>query len=57
MKNNLLLIFFKGWGWLGFNKGANKLQIAACANQDPLEATTGISYIKYKHKIHSGLEN
>merc|ERR550532_3286000 len=31
-----------GWGWLGFNKGANKLQIAACANQDPLEATTGL---------------
>jgi len=31
-----------GWGWLGFNKAANKLQIAACANQDPLEATTGL---------------
>lgn len=31
-----------GWGWLGFNKGANKLQIAACPNQDPLEATTGL---------------
>jgi len=31
-----------GWGWLGFNKAAGKLQIATCANQDPLEATTGL---------------
>merc|ERR1711963_831055 len=31
-----------GWGWLGFNKASKKLQIAACANQDPLEATTGL---------------
>merc|ERR1719159_1812936 len=31
-----------GWGWLGYNKEAGKLQIAACANQDPLEATTGL---------------
>merc|ERR1711974_466514 len=31
-----------GWGWLGYNKAAGKLQIAACANQDPLEATTGL---------------
>jgi Fe-Mn family superoxide dismutase len=31
-----------GWGWLGYNKTANKLQIATCANQDPLEATTGL---------------
>merc|ERR1712187_867331 len=31
-----------GWGWLGYNKGAGKLQIATCANQDPLEATTGL---------------
>ena len=30
-----------GWGWLGYNKGAGKLQIASCPNQDPLEATTG----------------
>ena len=26
-----------GWGWLGFNKEANRLQIATCANQDPLQ--------------------
>merc|ERR1712018_900069 len=31
-----------GWGWLGYNKEAGKLQIAACPNQDPLEATTGL---------------
>jgi hypothetical protein len=30
-----------GWGWLGYNKQAKKLQLAACANQDPLEGTTG----------------
>ena len=26
-----------GWGWLGYNKEANRLQIATCANQDPLD--------------------
>ncbi|GLV44790.1 Superoxide dismutase 2 (Mn) [Carabus blaptoides fortunei] len=31
-----------GWGWLGLNKTNKKLQIATCANQDPLEATTGL---------------
>ena len=42
-----------GWGWLGYNKGSDKLQITTCANQvcvdihlnclqDPLEATTGL---------------
>ena len=25
-----------GWGWLGFNPETQKLQIAACNNQDPL---------------------
>ena len=30
-----------GWGWLGYNKTTGRLQIAACANQDPLHATTG----------------
>ena len=30
-----------GWGWLGYNKKAGRLQVAACANQDPLQATTG----------------
>ena len=31
-----------GWGWLGYNKESGKLQIAACPNQDPLEASTGL---------------
>lgn len=31
-----------GWGWLGYNKANKQLQIACCANQDPLEATTGL---------------
>jgi len=31
-----------GWAWLGYNPTAKRLQIAACANQDPLQATTGI---------------
>merc|ERR1711912_180220 len=31
-----------GWGWLGYNKGTGRLEIATCANQDPLEATTGL---------------
>ncbi|XP_035687345.1 superoxide dismutase [Mn], mitochondrial-like [Branchiostoma floridae] len=31
-----------GWGWLGYDKENNRLSIAACANQDPLQATTGL---------------
>jgi Fe-Mn family superoxide dismutase len=31
-----------GWGWLGYNKVNNKLEIATCANQDPLAPTTGL---------------
>nr|QBH73416.1 manganese-iron superoxide dismutase [Isotomurus palustris] len=31
-----------GWGWLGYNKIANRLEITTCGNQDPLEATTGL---------------
>lgn len=30
-----------GWGWLGYNKKTGGVQLATCANQDPLEATTG----------------
>ncbi|GMH33452.1 hypothetical protein BSKO_01286 [Bryopsis sp. KO-2023] len=30
-----------GWGWLGFNKASQKLQIETCANQDPL-STKGL---------------
>lgn len=31
-----------GWGWLGYNTGTGRLEVATCANQDPLEATTGL---------------
>lgn len=31
-----------GWGWLGYNKATKRLEIATCANQDPLQATTGL---------------
>jgi Fe-Mn family superoxide dismutase len=31
-----------GWGWLGYNKQMGRMQIIACPNQDPLEATTGM---------------
>lgn len=30
-----------GWAWLGFNKAEKRLQIATCANQDPL-STVGL---------------
>ena len=32
-----------GWGWLGVNPESKRLQIATCANQDPLLATTGLT--------------
>ncbi|KAK4476112.1 hypothetical protein MN116_000679 [Schistosoma mekongi] len=31
-----------GWGWLGYNPNTKRLQIATCANQDPLEGTIGL---------------
>uniref|UniRef100_A0A1B6ICS9 Superoxide dismutase n=1 Tax=Homalodisca liturata TaxID=320908 RepID=A0A1B6ICS9_9HEMI len=31
-----------GWGWLGYNPGNSRLELAACANQDPLQGTTGL---------------
>jgi len=31
-----------GWGWLGYNPKTGKVQVATCANQDPLQATTGL---------------
>lgn len=31
-----------GWAWIGYNKTDKHLQIATCANQDPLEPTTGL---------------
>lgn len=31
-----------GWGWLGYDQKAKSLRLATCANQDPLQATTGL---------------
>jgi len=31
-----------GWGWLGYNAKTGGIEIATCANQDPLQATTGL---------------
>jgi Fe-Mn family superoxide dismutase len=31
-----------GWGWLGYNPSTGRLEVATCANQDPLQATTGL---------------
>eukprot|EP00042_Codosiga_hollandica_P040157 m.343984 g.343984 ORF g.343984 m.343984 type:complete len:224 (-) comp55785_c0_seq6:2006-2677(-) len=31
-----------GWGWLGYNKESKKIELAVTANQDPLQATTGL---------------
>ena len=50
-----------GWGWLGYHKGLKRLEIATCANQDPLSAQGlipifGIDvwehayYLKYQNK-------
>jgi len=31
-----------GWGWLGYNQTADKLSVATCQNQDPLQLTHGL---------------
>ncbi len=31
-----------GWAWLGYNKGTGRVEVATCANQDPLQGTTGL---------------
>lgn len=38
LTNASVAIQGSGWGWLGYNKGQKRLEIAACANQDPLSA-------------------
>lgn len=32
-----------GWAWLGLDKSNGRLTIRTCANQDPLEPTTGLA--------------
>jgi len=31
-----------GWGWLGYNPKTARIECATCANQNPLQATTGL---------------
>lgn len=31
-----------GWAWLGYDGKTKKLRVASCANQDPLEPSTGL---------------
>lgn len=40
-----------GWGWLGYNRKNGQLQIATCANQDPLEASTGNKLSQFTNLI------
>ncbi|KAK2154703.1 hypothetical protein LSH36_260g05023 [Paralvinella palmiformis] len=42
LSNSTTAVQGSGWGWLGYNKKMKKLEIATCANQDPLEGTTGL---------------
>ncbi|XP_053657774.1 superoxide dismutase [Mn], mitochondrial isoform X2 [Anopheles marshallii] len=42
MKAAAVAVQGSGWAWLGYNKKTKLLQIAACPNQDPLEASTGL---------------
>jgi len=42
MSGSTVAVQGSGWGWLGYNKQTKRLQLATCANQDPLEATTGL---------------
>ena len=44
----LIIIFYylsttgSGWGWLGYNPKTARIECATCANQNPLQATTGL---------------
>ncbi|XP_076352015.1 superoxide dismutase [Mn], mitochondrial-like [Tachypleus tridentatus] len=42
MSNMAVTVQGSGWAWLGFNTITNNLQLSSSANQDPLQATTGI---------------
>jgi Fe-Mn family superoxide dismutase len=39
---NTIAIQGSGWGWLGYNPVSGGIESRTCANQDPLQATTGI---------------
>ena len=38
----LQIVQGSGWGWLGYDKAKKQLVVTTTANQDPLEATTGL---------------
>lgn len=42
LSESTIAIQGSGWGWLGYNQKEKRLQITTCANQDPLQATTGL---------------
>lgn len=46
MKNDLNTVTVgvqgSGWGWLGYNPKSGGIESKTCANQDPLQATTGL---------------
>lgn len=42
MSTSTVAVQGSGWGWLGYDKINKKLSITTTANQDPLEATTGL---------------
>lgn len=41
LSTSAIAIQGSGWGWLGYNKEFSRIEVATCANQDPLEATKG----------------
>jgi Fe-Mn family superoxide dismutase len=41
MSGKTVAIQGSGWGWLGFNKAKNRLEVTTCDNQDPL-STKGL---------------
>ncbi|XP_021360346.1 superoxide dismutase [Mn], mitochondrial-like [Mizuhopecten yessoensis] len=42
LSNASVAVQGSGWGWLGFNPVSKRLRVATCANQDPLQPTTGL---------------
>jgi len=41
LSNSTTAVQGSGWGWLGYNPMSGRLRVATCANQDPLQPTTG----------------
>jgi Fe-Mn family superoxide dismutase len=49
-----------GWGWLGYNKNLKRLEIVACANQDPLSSlglTPILGIDVWEHAYYFDYEN